>query len=143
MLIKDNSRKYTDFITEWGVYQYRRGPQGYHGTGDAYTRRFDDITSNEERYIRCIDDGMLHDFSIEDSFWHTFDHLKHCADNGVVFNRDKFVFAAKTVDFAGFEMNDTGFRPAKHLIEAIKNFPSPQTATDIRAFWNSQSSQSF
>ena len=68
LLIDENSRKYTDFITEWGAYQYRRGPQSYHGTGDAYTRRFDDITSNEERYIRCIDDGMLHDFSIENSF---------------------------------------------------------------------------
>ena len=61
----------------------------------------------------------------------------------MVFNRDKFVFAAKTVDFAGFEMNDTGFHPAKYLNDTIKNFPSPQTATDIRAFWNSQSSQSF
>ena len=48
LLIEEESRKYTDFITEWGVYQYRRGPQGYHGTGDAYTRRFYDITSNEE-----------------------------------------------------------------------------------------------
>ena len=53
------------------------------------------------------------------------------------------MFATKTVDFAGFEMNDTGFHPAKYLNDTIKNFPSPQTATDIRAFWNSQSSQSF
>ena len=53
----------------------------------------------------------------------------------MVFNQDKFVFAAKTVDFAGFEMNETGFRPAKHLIEAIKNFPRPQTVTDIRAWF--------
>ena len=135
LLIEEESRKYTDFITEWGVYQYCRGPQGYHGTGDAYTRRFDDITSNEERYIRCVDDGLLYDTNIENAFWHTFDHIKLCADNGVVFNREKFVFAAETVDFAGFEVNVAGFRPSKHLIDAIKNFPQPQTVTDIRAWF--------
>ena len=96
LLIDKNSRKYYDFITKLGVYQYQRGPQGYHCTEDTYTLRFNDITSNVEK--RCINDGTLHDFSIENSFWQTFDHLKHCIENAVVFNRDKFVFAAKTVD---------------------------------------------
>ena len=41
---------------------------GDHGTGDAYTRRLDDITSNEKRYIRCIDDGLLYDDDIESAF---------------------------------------------------------------------------
>ena len=78
---------------------------------------------------------MLWDFGIEKAFWHTFDHLKHCADNGVVFNPDKFIFAAETADFAGFELNTTGFRPSKHLIEAVKNFPIPKSVTDIRAWF--------
>ena len=98
LLIEEESRKYTDFITEWGVYQYCRDLQSYHGTGYAYTRRFDDITSNEERYIRCIDDGLLYDADIENAFWHSFDHIKLCADSGVVFNRESFVFAATVMD---------------------------------------------
>ena len=122
LLLDEDSRRYTDFITEWGVYQYCRGPQGYHGTGDAHTRRFDDITANEERYIRCIDDGLLHDTDIENAFWHTFDHLKHCGDNGVVFNRDKPLFAAETADFAEYEVSLTGFCPSKHLMETIRTF---------------------
>ena len=47
------------------MYQYCLDLQGYHGTGDAYIRHFDDITSKEESYIRCIDDGLLWDFGIE------------------------------------------------------------------------------
>lgn len=61
LILDEDSRKLTTFITEWGRYRYCRGPQGYHGTGDAYTRRFDDITSEEERYVRCTDDGLLYD----------------------------------------------------------------------------------
>ena len=32
------------FITELDWYRYCRIPQGFHGSGDGYTRRFDDIT---------------------------------------------------------------------------------------------------
>ena len=40
------------------MYRYRRCPQGFHGTGDAYTRRFDDITRDEVRYLRCSGTGI-------------------------------------------------------------------------------------
>ncbi len=112
-----------------------RGPQGFHGTGDAYTRRFDDITAGEVRYVRCIDDGCLWDDDIEQAFWHTFDHLKLCGDHGVVFNPEKFKFARETVEFAGFDVTLEGYRPAAHLLSSIRNFPVPRNATDIRSWF--------
>ena len=78
------------FITEWGRYRYCRAPMGFHVSGDAYTRRFDDITAGHPRTVRCVDDTLLWDNDIENSFWHMFNYLKLCHDNGVVFNKDKF-----------------------------------------------------
>jgi hypothetical protein len=136
LLLAVESRELTNFITEWGMYRYCRGPpQGFHGTGDAYTRRYDDITSEEERYIRCTDDGLLYDDNIETALWHTFDHIKRCADHGVVFNRDKFRFGEEIVEFAGFELSMEGFKPAKRRIEAITNFPEPTSITDVRSWF--------
>ena len=135
LMLDPDSKDLTTFITEWGRYRYCRGPQGFHGTGDAYTRRFDDITSGEERYMRCIDDGLLYDNNIEESFWHTFDHLKHCADNGIVFNHEKFRFAREKVEFAGFEVTLDGYRPANRIIEAIIEFPTPKSVTDVRSWF--------
>ena len=135
LMLDPDSKDLTTFITEWGRYRYCRGPQGFHGTGDAYTRRFDDITSGEERYMRCIDDGLLYDDNIEESFWHTFDHLKHCADNGIVFNPEKFRFSRETVEFAGFEVTLDGYRPANRIIEAIIEFPTPKSVTDVRSWF--------
>jgi len=66
----------TTFITEWGRYRYCRAPMGLHTSGDAYTRRFDDITCNTERKVRCSDDTLLWDESTESAFWHTFDYIK-------------------------------------------------------------------
>ena len=135
LMLDPESKDLTTFNSEWGRYRYLRGPQGFHGTGDAYTRRFDDITSGEERYLRCIDDGLLYDDSIEQSFWHTFEHIKLCADNGIVFNPEKFKFARDEVEFAGFEVTTEGFRPASHVINGIRNFPTPQSVTDVKSWF--------
>ena len=110
---------------------------GFHASGDAYTRRFDDITAEEPRTVRCIDDSLLWDPAddIAAAFWHAFDYIKLCADNGVVFNREKFVFAEESVEFAGFNVHTEGVRPPQKIISAIENFPAPRNITDIRSWF--------
>ena len=38
------------------------------------------------------------------------------------------------VDFAGFEVSMDGYKPSKHTIEAIHDFPTPTNVTDVRAW---------
>ena len=135
LLLDPDSKDLTTFITEWGCYRYCRAPQGFHGSGDAYTRRFDDITKDETQYLRCVDDGLLYDDDIESSFWHVFDHIKLCADNGVVFNKPKFKFARETVEFAGFDVTMEGYRPSNRIISAIRDFPTPKNTSDVRSWF--------
>ena len=135
LALSDSAKDKTTFITEWGRYRYRRAPQGYHASGDAYTRRFDDITSQFGNVARCVDDSLLWDDSIESSFTHTYDYLKHCSDNGIIFNVDKFVFAKDQCEFAGFELTEDGYRPPKRRIESIQDFPTPESIKDIRAWF--------
>ncbi len=123
------------FITEWGRYRYCRAPMGFHVSGDAYTRRFDDITAGYPRVVRIVDDSLLWDYGIANSFWHTFDYLKLGGDNGIVFNKDKFQFAQEEVEFAGFELTQDGYRPLKKIIAAIEDFPTPKNTTDIRSWF--------
>ena len=135
--LSEDTREATTFITEWGRYRYCRAPMGFHASGDAYTRRFDDITVGVPRVARIIDDSVLWDpeEDIADAFWHAFDYIKLCADNGIVFNEEKFVFAEPIVEFAGFEVHPEGFRPPQRIISSIENFPSPRTITDIRSWF--------
>ena len=133
--LSSSAKDKTTFITEWGRYHYQRAPMCYHASGDAYTRRFDDITRSFTDVARCVDDSLLWDDSIEQSFYHVVDYLKHCSDNGIVFNLEKFVFAQEECEFAGFELTKDGYRPPKRKLEAIKGFPTPTTITDIRAWF--------
>ena len=129
------SRDATTFITEWGRYRYLCAPQGFHASNDGYTKRFDDITCGFPRVTRIVDDSLLWDPDIAQSFWHVIDYIKLCGEKGVIFNPEKFHFGDDTVEFAGFDITPTGYGPCMKLLEGIKNFPSPTNITGVRSFF--------
>ena len=131
------SQKLTTFITENGRYQYLRAPQGLSLSGDAYVHRYDDIIRDVKRKVKIIDDSLLYDIGIKEAFFHTFDYLCLCAENGVTLNPKKFEFCRKDLDFCGFHLSWDGFRPSDDTISSIRKFPMPEkpTVTDIRAWY--------
>ena len=135
--LDEDSIELTTFITEIGRFQRLRAPQGFCGSGDMYTRRHDDIIAEVPRKGKIVDDTLLYDANIEQAFYHTFDYLKLCADNGVTLNPDKFRFGRKEVEFCGYLVGWEGYRVCDDMISAIKNFPMPAepTITDIRAWF--------
>ena len=125
----------TTFITEWGRYRYLCAPQGFHASNDGYTKRFDDITQGFPRVARIVDDSVLWDTEMTQSFWHTVRYIQLCANNGIIFNPEKFHFAKDVIEFAGFDITLTGYRPTSKLLEGIKTFPSPTSITGVRSFF--------
>ena len=129
------SSSITTFLTEWGRYRYLRAPQGFLASGDAYTKRFDDITEGIENKTRCVDDSLLWEDTVEGSFWSTVRYIDLCARGGVVFNPKKFVFCRDEVDFAGFTIGKTSLRPTAGLLRSIAEFPVPKTISEVRGWF--------
>ena len=50
-------------------------------------------------------------------------------------NPDKFQFAKKSVNFAGFRVSDSSIEPLPKYLDAIRDFPSPTSTTDIRSWF--------
>ena len=133
--LAESARDATTFITEFGRYRYLRAPQGFHASGDAYTRRISDITEGIPRVKQCVDDALLWDHDIETSFWHTLQYISRCARHGVVFNPNKFVFGSQEIDFAGFTIDKDGYKPTAKMLTAIKDFPTPTNVTGVRSWF--------
>ena len=55
--------------------------------------------------------------------------------SGIVLNPDKFQFAQREVDFAGFRISERNIEPLPKYLEAIKSFPTPKSTTDIRSWF--------
>ena len=135
--LREADRHLTTFITPYGRWRYARAPQGFLSSGDGYNRRFDAILSDFERKERCVDDTIHYDTDteLEAHWWRTIELLICLGQSGIVSNPDKFQFARKTVDFAGFRISDATIEPLPKYIDAIRDFPTPTSLTDIRSWF--------
>ena len=137
VMIPEEDRQYTNFSTPWGIYRYKRAPQGYLASGDGFTRRFDELVMHFERLGRIIDDSCLYDpaDSLETHWWRALKFLDVCAKSGVVLNMKKFQFSQLTVDFGGFRISSDTVEPLPKYLDAIRNYPTPKNITDIRSWF--------
>ena len=133
--LRESDRHLTTFITPFGRWRYTRAPQGYLSSGDGYNRRFDAILSDFDRKERCVDDTIHYDIDLLAHWWRTIDFLILVGQSGIVLNPDKFRFAQKTVDFAGFRISDETIEPLPKYLDAIRDFPTPLSTTDIRSWF--------
>ena len=70
---------------------------------------------------------------MEEHWWRTIEFLELAGKNGVVFNYEKLQFCQPVVDFAGFRISDENIEPLPKYLDAIREFPTPGTVTDIRS----------
>ena len=80
-----------------------------------------------------MDDTIHYDSNLEDHWWRTIDFLTHIGQAGIVLNPDKFQFVEQTVDFAGFRFSSSSIELLPKYIDAIRDFPTPTSATDVRS----------
>jgi len=104
-------------------------------SGDGCNRRFDAVLAEYERNERCVDDTVHYDSDLEQQWWRTIDFLTRVGQAGIVLIPDKFQFAKRTVDFAGFRVSDRVIEPLPKYLDAIRDFPSPTNTTDIRSWF--------
>ena len=129
------SREVTEFLCEFGRYRCVGSGQGLICSGDAYTHRFDNITSMFQNVVRCVYDSLLLEDDLKSSFDLVCRYLSTCSRGGINFNKQKFKFAEDVVDYVGFTLTRDEIRPAAAMTESIRNFPAPKNITQAMAFF--------
>ena len=106
-----------------------------HWLATRLNRRFDAILSDFERKERCVDDTIHYDADLQTHWWRTIDFLIRVGQAGIVLNAEKFHFARRIVDFARFRISDETIEPMPKYMDAIRDFPTPTSTTDIRSWF--------
>ena len=133
--LRESDKHLTTFITPFGLFRYRRALQGFKGSGDGYNRRLDSTLTSFERKERVVDDTLHYDTELEQHWWRTIDLLIKLGSSGSVLNPKKFQFAKKQVEFAGFLVSNDTIEPLPKYLDAIRDFPTPKSTTDIRSWF--------
>ena len=82
-----------------------------------------------------MDDTIHYDTDLQTHWWRTIDFLIRVGQAGIVLNAEKFHFARRIVDFAGFRISDETIEPLPKYMDAIRDFPTPTSTTDIRSWF--------
>jgi Reverse transcriptase (RNA-dependent DNA polymerase) len=121
--LNENSRKFTAFMTWFGVFEYLRLPQGLKGAGAFFQSIMTGIVLVGLLYIcseAYLDDVLTHgqDHNFMDNLRETLGRFRR---HGIICNPRKTHLGLETVNFCGHEFNKEGRRFDREKLDSIYN----------------------
>ena len=132
--LDEESKPLTTFLTQFGMYRYRRAPMGLVSSGDEFCRRTDKALVDLPGVKKLVDDILIYGSSHEEIIQRIRSVFQRCKEWGITLSRDKYQFGS-SVKFAGYIISDKGISPDPEKLAAIKNFPTPKNITDLRSWF--------
>ena len=86
-------------------------------------------------FCPIVDDIVIYDSDATQHANHVRSFLQRCADKQITLNLDKCHFFQTQVTFAGFQLSGYGYQVDRSITDAISNFPTPTSQTDLRSFF--------
>ena len=133
--LDEESQKLTPFLTPYGRYKFLRAPFGISCISEHYNRRMEEALSDIPRLKRVVDDFAVYDDNLTVHRGHVETVLQRCEERGVSLNRDKFEFGVNETVMGGYQIGPDGYAIDPAISEAIRNFPTPSSRTDLRSFF--------
>ena len=133
--LDEESMTLTTFSTPFGLFQYTRLPMGICHAGDSFSSRYHKVFGDLPIAI-CVEDMCAYAKTYEEMLALNEKIIKRADEHNVSFNKKKTIaaFAVPEGDFAGFRLDNEGYRPSPELTRAIAEFPRPTDKTDLRSF---------
>lgn len=126
----------TAFSTPHGHYEYKRMPFGLKNAPATFQRLMDQILSGlqgNELFV-YLDDIVLYASSLEEHA-QKFHKLAHrLREANLQLQPDKCEFLRKEVAYLGHIIGKDGVKPDPSKIQAVKEFPIPRNAKNIKQF---------
>lgn len=124
----------TAITTPFGLFEFPFMTFGLRNAAQTFQRFMDEVLRNLEFCYVYIDDILIASTTEEEHLRHVGEVFGRLREYGVVINSAKCVFGKSQVTFLGHSVSSSGTRPLPEKVEAIRRFPQPTTAQDLRKF---------
>ena len=109
-------------------------PFGLKNVAQTFQRLMDEILQDLDFAFVYLDDILI----ASTSKLQHLEHLRRIFDllfsNGLIINKSKCVFGVSELNYLGQTVTSNGIRPLTGRIQAIKEFPIPQTHGELQRF---------
>ena len=132
----DRARKFSAFITPFGLFEWDRMSQGLANAPACFQRLMETVFSdmNLTDLIIFLDDILVHAKTLPELKERTLKVLDRLAHYQLKLDPSKCIFGATEVKHLGYIISDGTVRPDPDKISVVKDWPRPRTVKDVKSF---------
>ncbi|XP_064458870.1 uncharacterized protein LOC135369139 [Ornithodoros turicata] len=124
----------TAVITPFGLFEFVKMPFGLRNAAQSFQRFINNVLRGLPFVCAYIDDLLIASASQEEHIVHLRQVFARLQDHGLVINVKKCSFGQSEAKFLGHHIDQHGVRPLETKVEAIREFPRPQSLRQLRQF---------
>lgn len=132
--IEEKSREITTFITNWGLFRYKRLLFGVNCAPELFQGIMERILVECPNTVNFIDDILIYGKTEKEHDRCLKKTLETLKQNNIKLNDHKCKYKMKEVCFLGHLLSESGISPSKDKVSAILNCREPKTKEELRSF---------
>lgn len=133
--LSKGSRKYTGFIANGRLYQFKRAPFGLKNSTAYFNHWVQDVLKEvEDCALAYVDDVIIYSDTEEEHERDIRKVFEILRKNKIFVSKKKIQMFKLEVKYAGHLISTNGTRPLHDKTQAIKEMPYPTTVREIRSF---------
>ncbi len=121
-------------ITPFGLFEFTRMSFGLRNAGMTFQQLMDSVLGTLPFAFVYLDDILVASPDPSSHRRHLEAVFSVLQSNGLVVNPDKCLFSCTEVDFLGHRLTARGISPLPSRVQAIADFPPPDTVKQLQAF---------
>lgn len=137
IMMAPNDRDKTAFTTKKGLYRFVRMPFGLTNAPSTFQRLMNSVLRGLT-WTTCLvylDDIVIFTRGgIERHVVELATVLERLSAAGLTLKLKKCMFATRSMEYLGHELSGEGVRPLERLVTAVRDFPRPTDATEVKRF---------
>ena len=124
----------TAIATLFGLWEFLRMPFVLKKVAQTFQRLMDEILKDLDFAFVYLDNILIASTSKVQHLEHLRRIFELLSSNGLIINKSKCVFGVSELNYLGHTVTSNGIRPPTGRIQAIKEFPIPQTRGELQRF---------
>ncbi|UYV83430.1 K02A2.6-like [Cordylochernes scorpioides] len=127
------SSSLTTFLTPLGRYRFKRVPFGISSAPEVFQRKMSNLLESQSG-VNCHMDDIVIWGATQEHDERLRCVLRKLQNSGLALNKEKCIFSVKEITFLGHLITERGVLPDPDKVQAIREFPSPSSISEVRRF---------
>lgn len=132
--VKEEDIPKTAITTPFGLFEFPVMTFGLRNAGQTFQRFVNEMTQGLDFVFPYIDDFLIASHDENEHLKHLDTLFSRFQSFGITINVSKSSFMQESVSFLGHKVSKEGVLPLETKVEAIRDFPLPQTMHQLRKF---------